>query len=153
MKHREDCMSYMVSRRVLLRTGGLAASALALGSAVPRPTYAATAPSLNAFMTMSQKLTGRSSLDRDMGQAILDAFVTTGQTDDLAALAADPDPGRSRLKIANAVLAAWYSGLSPVPGATEVTGYNEALVWDALSYTKPPGSCGGETGYWSSLPS
>lgn len=146
-------MSYMVSRRALLRTSGLVASALALGLAAPRRAGAEAGPSLDAFMAMSQALAGRPSLDRDMGQAILAAFVTSGQAGALSALVAEADPGRSQLKIANAVLAAWYSGLSPVASAAEVTGFNEALVWDALTYTKPWGSCGGETGYWSEVPS
>lgn len=146
-------MSYMVSRRALLRTSGLVASALALGLAAPQPAHAAAAPSLDAFMAMSQALAGRPSLDRDMGQAILNAFVASGQASELSALVAEANPGQSRLKIADAVLAAWYSGLSPLAGAAEVTGFNEALVWDALTYTKPWGSCGGETGYWSEIPS
>lgn len=146
-------MSYMVSRRALLRTSGLVASALALGLAAPQPAHAAAAPSLDALMAMSQALAGRPSLDRDMGQAILNAFVASGQASELSALVAEADPGQSRLKIADAVLAAWYSGLSPLAGAADVTGFNEALVWDALTYTKPWGSCGGETGYWSEIPS
>lgn len=146
-------MSYMVSRRALLRSGALATSALALGAVASRSTQAATAPSLDAFMAMSRKLAGRPSLDRDMGQAILSAFISSGEAGDLSALVAEAAPGESQLKIANAVLAAWYSGLSPVAGAAEVTGFNEALVWDALTYTKPWGSCGGETGYWSEVPS
>ena len=146
-------MSYMVSRRALLRTSGLVASALALGLAAPQPAHAAAAPSLDAFMAMSQSLAGRPSLDRDMGQAILNAFVASGQASELSALVAEANPGQSQLKIADAVLAAWYSGLSPLAGAADVTGFNEALVWDALTYTKPWGSCGGETGYWSEIPS
>ena len=143
----------MLSRRDVLRTGGLAASALALAAAAPPRADAATAPALDAFMAMSQRLTGQSSLDEDMGQAILAAFTATGQAGELSALVAQPDPARSKLDIANAVVAAWYSGLSPVPAAAEVTGFNEALVWNALTYTKPWGSCGGETGYWSNPPS
>lgn len=146
-------MSYLVSRRALLRTSGLVASALVLGLAAQQPAHAAAAPSLDAFMAMSQALAGRPSLDRDMGQAILNAFVTSGQAGELSALVAEADPVQSQLKIADAVLAAWYSGLSPAAGAADVTGFNEALVWDALTYTKPWGSCGGETGYWSEIPS
>ena len=143
----------MLSRRDVLRTGGLATSALALSAAAPPRADAATAPALDAFMAMSHRLTGQSSLDQDMGEAILAAFVATGQAGGLSALIAQPDPARSKLDIADAVVAAWYSGLSPAPGATEVTGFNEALVWNALTYTKPWGSCGGETGYWSNPPS
>ncbi len=87
-----------------------------------------------------------------MGKNILDAFVTAGRGEDIVSLAGDPAPQQSQTKLANAIVAAWYSGLSPLPGAREVTGFNEALVWTALSYTKPWGSCGGETGYWGDAP-
>ena len=29
---------------------------------------------------------------------------------------------------------------------------NQALLWKALDFTKPPGVCGGETGYWADAP-
>ena len=88
-----------------------------------------------------------------MGKNILDAFVAAGQAGDIVTLFGDPAPEQSQLKIASAIVAAWYSGISPRPGASQVTGFNEALVWDALTYTKPWGSCGGETGYWGEPPS
>lgn len=141
-----------LSRRDLLRSGTSAASILVIGMQLTAPGHAATPPSLDQFSDMSRKLTGQSALDKDMCRNILDAFVSAGQAGDLATLISDPAPERSQSKIADAVVAAWYSGLSPLPGAREVTGFNEALVWNALSYTKPWGNCGGETGYWSELP-
>jgi hypothetical protein len=38
-----------------------------------------------------------------------------------------------------------------LPGVT-VADLNGALLWDALAFTKPWGSCGGETGYWRDPP-
>lgn len=112
------------------------------------------APSLNLkqFIALSSKVTGQLSLDSDMARNILEAFVSAGEAEGLTKLAAEPAPERSQEKIAGAVVAAWYSGLSPLPGARELTGFNEALVWSALTYTKPWGNCGGETGYWSEPP-
>jgi len=130
---------------------GAAAAALALscgGIAVA----AAAPPSLDGFMALSAKLTGTASLDRDMGQQILDALVATGQGGALAGLVAEPSPQDDHGGLANDVVAAWYSGLSPKPDATQVTGFNSALVWNALTYTKPWGSCGGNTGYWGDPP-
>ncbi|MFM9858878.1 sugar dehydrogenase complex small subunit [Pseudoxanthobacter sp. M-2] len=144
-------MTWIVSRRRVLRNGALTASLL-VGSKILAPGSAIASPSLEAFIAMSAKLTGQPSLNDDMGKTILDAFIASGQGDDIAALIADPAPENSKSKIANAVVAAWYSGISPLSGANQVTGFNEALVWSALSYTKPWGSCGGDAGYWSEAP-
>ena len=142
----------IVSRRDLLRSGTSAASLVILAAPFAAPALASASPSLDEFIAVSQKVTGQSSLDAGMGKNILAAFLSAGQGGDIAALIADPAPERSQMKIASAIVAAWYSGLSPLPGAREVTGFNEALVWNALTYTKPWGSCGGETGYWSAPP-
>jgi hypothetical protein len=34
----------------------------------------------------------------------------------------------------------------------EVVDFTQALVWNALTFTKPWGECGGETGYWADPP-
>lgn len=139
-----------VSRRELLAGGAAAALAVVSGYTATAPATAAVLPSLDAFMTLSGKLAGHMPLDAAMGKNILDDFIAAGQGADIAALIADP--GKSQSKTADAVVAAWYSGLSPVAGARTVTGFNETLVWTALTYTKPWGSCGGETGYWAAAP-
>lgn len=142
-----------VSRRDLLRHVSSTAFALATGLPAGTRAWAATAPSLDGFMSLSGKLTGHSDLDPEMGKNILAAFTAAGQAPELAALVADPAPEANTSKLANALVAAWYSGLSPVAAAREVTGFNSALLWDTLSYTKPWGSCGGATGYWADPPS
>lgn len=141
-----------LSRRDLLRSGTSATSILVVGMQVTASGHAATSTTLDQFFDVSRKVAGQPSLDNDMGKNIFDAFVASGQAQDLTMLIADPTPERNQSKIADAVVAAWYSGLSPLPGAREVTGFNEALVWNALSYTKPWGNCGGEMGYWADLP-
>lgn len=145
-------MTWILSRRRVLRTGALTTSLL-FGPKFLAAGSATASPTLDPFIAMSARLTGQPSLDADMGKSILEAFIASGQGDDLAALMADPAPEHSKMKIANAVVAAWYSGISPLAGARQVTGFNEALVWNALSYTKPWGSCGGDVGYWSEAPS
>lgn len=145
-------MLQIVSRRTLIRNSRMAAAVLVLGTNAASRADSAVPPSLDAFMAMSAKITGYSSLDRDMGKSILDALLSSGWENDVAALITDPAPERSKLQIASAVVAAWYSGISPSAGAREVTGFNEALVWNALSYTKPWGSCGGDLGYWGAPP-
>nr|WP_230989670.1 sorbitol dehydrogenase family protein [Devosia faecipullorum] len=46
----------------------------------------------------------------------------------------------------------WYTGVAETKGGDEVVTYTEALMWEALDFTKPMGWCGGETGYWTDAP-
>ena len=48
-------------------------------------------------------------------------------------------------KVANELVAAWYSGMVDC----KVVLYTDALVWTAMAYSKPMGICGGVTGYWA----
>ncbi len=47
----------------------------------------------------------------------------------------------------------WYTGRiwhpkGPNKGFYEVIDYDDALVWQACTFTKPPTTCGGHFGYW-----
>jgi hypothetical protein len=101
-----DCKAVMtrnVSRRELLRSGTSAASILILGVQSIAPGSAATSLALDQFMSISTKLTGQPSLDGDMGQKILDAFVAAGQGGNIATLFEDATPERNQTGIANAI--------------------------------------------------
>ena len=50
------------------------------------------------------------------------------------------------------VVAAWYSGICDTDRGETLVAFTGALLWNALDYTKPFGSCGGETGYWAEPP-
>ena len=54
------------------------------------------------------------------------------------------------------LMAAWYSGVFDTMAdgkpTQKVATFTEALVWDAMTYSKPFAECGGETGYWSDPP-
>jgi len=44
----------------------------------------------------------------------------------------------------------WYTGrIERTSGVFEVINYDEALVWQACDFTKPPVTCGGPFGYWA----
>ncbi len=79
---------------------------------------------------------------------MLKAFEAVGKSDGIAALA----DGSEDKEMGNAIVAAWYSGVSPDPESGEVITYTDALMWQAMSFTKPMGYCGGETGYWAEPP-
>lgn len=134
-----------LSRRRLLT----AVSATALAAVAPLPNPAFAAPmGVDEFLKLSQAMTGKDDLDRDIAAAILRAFEAAGHADALAELS----PTHTEGDVANEVVAVWYSGLSPVREATEVLTYTEARLWDAMTYTKPMGYCGGAMGYWSDPP-
>ena len=54
--------------------------------------------------------------------------------------------------VADAIVAAWYSGLYDTGWGQAVSDFNGALVWAAMTFTKPWANCGGATGYWADAP-
>ena len=137
--------SLHATRRSIL-VGG---SALAFASFAgwPREASAATIDT-DAFVKLSQELTGKSDLYPETAAQFLEAFRAVGKANDIEALAG----GADNPELANDIVAAWYSGVSPDPDSDEVITYTDALMWEAMSFTKPMGYCGGETGYWAEPP-
>lgn len=134
-----------VTRRTLLT----AVSAFSVLSLAQWPGMArADGLSLDDFMALSKDKVGRGDLDKDIGKRMLDAFMRIGKQDDLSAMSG----GAGNADLANSVVAAWYTGVSPDPDDLAVLTYTDALMWDAMDYTKPMAICGGETGYWSKPP-
>lgn len=137
--------SLQMTRRGLL-TAASATAVLAMGQ---WPSYAAAAGiEDDAFLKLSQKLTGADELSDDIAAKMLQAFTAAGEGDPIAALA----NGEENAELANKIVAAWYSGVSPDPDSTEVVAYTDALMWDAMTYTKPMAYCGGAMGYWADAP-
>jgi hypothetical protein len=139
---REDRLMPTITRRYLI-VGGTSAATFAVGLSPAART--AETITVDEFRRLSAKLTGigLASLDARAAGKLLDGFVSLGLGSDLAVLAADP--AASTGKLANDVVAAWYSGRA---GAATIE-LNQALVWKVLDFTKPTGECGGETGYWA----
>ena len=142
-------MTPVMTRRSLIMAG-VSAAALAAGF----PLSAATQETIatDAFRALSARLTGAAVADLDAATAgkLLDGFVAAGRGSDLALLAADP--GTNVGTTANEIVAAWYSGTYTTPGGPAAIDVTQALLWNALDFTKPPGECGGETGYWADPP-
>lgn len=56
-------------------------------------------------------------------------------------------------QLASAIVSAFYSGQIVQANETRLITYWDALVWQAVkSFTKPPGICGGQFGYWAEPP-
>lgn len=138
-----------ISRRRLIVGGACAASA-----AFALPLWAGVRDTITAeeFRALSARLTGASLTDLDPGVAgkLLDGLLSMGRGADLGRLAADP--GASAGTLATDIVAAWYSGNYQTAAGLASIGYPNALLWDALDFTKPSGFCGGVTGYWGDPP-
>ncbi|QQP93707.1 hypothetical protein IGS68_32355 (plasmid) [Skermanella sp. TT6] len=50
------------------------------------------------------------------------------------------------LPAAQALATTWYTGAAD--GGRTVHFYDDALMWRACAFTKPPANCGGQFGYW-----
>jgi len=136
------------TRRAIL--AGVAAAILAAGAAgFPATVYAAADITVDQFLALSKRLTGADDLDAEIAQTLLGGFIATGHGADLERLLKSDT---SVPDLANAIVAAWYSGLYRGTDGETVATYTDALLWTALSFTKPMGDCGGETGYWAGPP-
>lgn len=136
------------SRRTLI-LGSASAAVLAL--AFPPLAGGGESIGAEAFRALSSRLTGASLTDLDPAAAakLLDGFLSMGRGEDLARLAADPG---AKGPLADDIVAAWYSGNYRTAAGLASIGLPNALLWDALNFTKPSGFCGGLTGYWGDAP-
>jgi hypothetical protein len=137
-----------VSRRDAILGGACAAT---VAVALPLAASARAPLTVSEFRALSAALTGMSPADLDVTAAhkLLTGFLSIGRGDDLASLAADPGKAGT---LANEIVAAWYSGNFATGEGLEAFDVTDALVWEALDFTKPPGLCGGDTGHWSDPP-
>jgi hypothetical protein len=150
-----------VDRRTLLQAlSGLAATALAPIALAQSGTSLTAAQ----FGKLSAALTGYPEADADTVGKMMRAFATPARRASLVALAqvvattAPPEldaalKSRKLDSMANDLVAAWYSGVVANGAKSQVVLYADALMWTAMTYTKPMGVCGGVTGYWADPPS
>lgn len=142
-------------RRLLAGLAALAASALA-------GPLRAQAPGVD-LASLSKPLTGYTFADAATASAMLDALteaVGENALRRIASIAAATPADRLAGELsagglaaqAEIVVAALFTGQVDTPKGTRVISYDNALVWQALAWTKPNAWCGGETGYWSAKP-
>ena len=145
-------MTSAIARRDFLLASIAAAIAAAAGE-FPASLYAESAVSADQFLALSQNLIQASSLDPGVAKTLLGGFLATGNGAALAELVADPVSGTGKnALLPNAIVGAWYSGVFNTAAGPAVATFDQALLWNALTYTKPFGECGGDTGYWSAAP-
>lgn len=98
--------------------------------------------SLDEFLSLSSRLTGRSDLDRDAAKILLNALMSTGGDARLRR----PDDALER-----EIIAAWYTGIYMVRDQPRLLTHTGALHWRALGMPAP-GTCIGRFGAWSEAP-
>ncbi len=144
-------MKLSMTRRdaVLGAIGAAVAAAGAVG--FPETLYAQSSVTAEQFLKLSETLTGASDLDPDLAKTLLGGLLAAGYGSAVAALA-NGETGPATTEVGNAIVAAWYSGLYETGKGQAVLTYDQALLWNALAFTKPMGECGGDTGYWGQPP-
>ncbi|MBV5294841.1 MAG: hypothetical protein JZU58_21070 [Curvibacter lanceolatus] len=147
-------------RRLILQLAALAATVpwaggpvnAAPGSSFPRrrmQALASVCTELTGISNESEALTQQyltvllKSLDKAQWNALLSLANASPKNQRMASLQA---PLRDVVEFA---LQLWVSGMA---GSTEVVTYVGAPIWSVLTFTKPPGICGGAFGYWSERP-
>ncbi len=119
---------------------------------VPRQVGATSALTHEAFLKLSEKLTGQSDLDAGLASRYLAAFEANGDTDALKALVANGNGTGNNAGLADDIVAAWYTGVVAGDTGNRFVTYKDALIWNTLTFTNPLGFCGGEMGYWAKPP-
>jgi hypothetical protein len=136
------------TRREIL--AGVAAAIAAAGTAgFPTSLYAEAGLTVDDFLALSERLTGKKPLDAAVAAKLLGGFVASGKGDGILQLMRGDEIDGS---LSGAIVGAWYSGLYETGWGQAVSDFNGALVWAAMTYTKPWANCGGETGYWADAP-
>ena len=148
-------------RRALLRAlagaGALGLTGAGLGA--PPAAAAATAD----FGKLAAILTGFPAPAPGIAARMHKAFATPARRAQLAALArvvastpaANLDAALATgglTLLANELTAAWFSGVVNGANGPQVVLYTDAYVWQAMTFSKPMGQCGGALGYWSTPP-
>ena len=118
-------------------------AAIAFVSPLLRRVGAAQSFSLDDFLTLSSRLTGRRDLDRDGAEILLKALLATPGT---AEKLRRPDAALER-----EILAAWYTGMYTLRGERRLATHTGALQWRALGMPAP-GTCVDRFGAWADPP-
>ena len=104
-------------------------------------------------MDVSQRLLGRSKLDRAAAQLYLDAVLSNA--DDAIALAylveSNNNPTPEMKALAGTIIEWWYTGVYTIKGESRLATHTGALMWSAVGITAP-GTCAARFGAWSTPP-
>ena len=153
---------FAMDRRAAI-TGALATLAGLPLAAWPILAEAADLPLDRArFLELSRKLCGHSfkagSLADDLQAGVLAGQAPGGLVRLAELIATAPAAEVDRLVaqsdvkvLAEAIVAAWYTGMVGPADMPRVVTHEDALAWPATGYAKAPGTCG-QFGEWTAMP-
>lgn len=108
--------------------------------------------SVDDFLTLSQRLIARPTLDAEVAAIYLTAFAAVpGNRARLAQLARGAGSTPEQLTLERAIIECWYTGIYTINGERRVATHIGALMWGAIGVSAP-GSCTGAFGAWARAP-
>jgi hypothetical protein len=140
-------------RRAFLLIASLLWPAARLRAAFQQTQTSPPAISLDDFMRLSQRLTGRSQLDPQIGAAYLNAILAVPENRPLLARLVrehGPELTPAHVAVERTIIECWYTG-TYVSGARRLATHQGALMWSVLG-VRAPGTCAGAFGEWSRPP-
>jgi hypothetical protein len=115
----------------------------ASGAPIARMAGATQSFTLDDFLALSSRVTGRTDLDRAAAAVFFTGLLETpGNAERLMR----PDAALER-----EILVSWYTGTYEVRGERRLATHTGALQWRAMGVA-PPGACAGRFGAWSQPP-
>ena len=143
----------MLTRRGLLLSAMLLLAPSARLGAIAARSRSIAPTSLDEFVELSQRLLGRSQLDREVAQIYLNALLADADNAihlaTLVQMNGNPTPEQAALS--QTIIEWWYAGVYTVDGQARLATHSGALMWSALGMPAP-GTCAGEFGAWSRPP-
>ena len=141
-----------LSRRAFLALTALATPLARLRLAAQGPPPAI---SIDEFVLLSQRITGRTALDRDLATTYLNALLADpGRTAPLAPLAritAGTALTQEQAALEATIIEWWYTGIYTLEGEPRLATHTGALMWSTLRMPAP-GTCTGAFGAWARPP-
>lgn len=139
-----------LSRRAFVAVVALVAPVARLLAGAAQPSGSVT---LDEFIELSQRLLGRSKLDREVARIYLSALLAEPDTAVYLAtlVQSNGNPTPEQTMVARTIIEWWYTGVYTINGKPRLATHTGALTWSALGMTAP-GTCTGEFGAWSTPP-
>jgi D-sorbitol dehydrogenase-like protein len=146
---RFDRPMHSLSRRTFLTLATIVAPVGRLRAAL-QPT-ADVSP--EAFLRLSRRLTGRSTLDAEISDVYRRAFLAIPANGPLLAqlTRVTTTPTAAHLALERDIIECWYTGTYMLNGERRLATHAGALMWSALN-VPAAGSCVGAFGAWSRKP-
>jgi len=150
-------------RKLLHALASLSALSLTYSVGAAPGSAGDAALAVDKFAALSATLTGYPAAEPSITAKVFEAFATPARGASLERLAtlvaATPDTqldaelrAQGLDALANELIAAWYSGVVRNGDSKQLVLYTDAYIWNAMTFSKPMGLCGGAFGYWSKPP-